>query len=195
MQTIRFGSLARRWTARGALVWLLLLMTASLVSAAHTWTQKTTASAPGDRSNHAMAYIGTGKALLFGGNDWGGGDDETWVYDLSANTWTQMSPVGGTKPSARWRHAMAYIGDDQVLLFGGWNGSGFFDDTWVYDLSDNTWTNQNPVTKPSARRYHAMAYLGNAWVVLFGGYDPNTNIRNDTWIAEGMRLYLPLILR
>ena len=61
------------------------------------------------------------------------------------SNWTLKSPA--TKPSARLEHAMASLGGDQVLLFGGFDGS-FDDETWVYDLSDNTWTLQKPATKP-----------------------------------------------
>jgi len=68
--------------------------------------------------------------------------------------WTLQSPA--TKPSARVFHKMASLGGDQVLLFGGHDGSND-DETWVYDLSDNIWTLKSPATKPSARHFHAMA--------------------------------------
>ncbi len=74
---------------------------------------------------------------------------ETWVYDLSANTWTNKAPAAA--PSARYGHAMAYLGGDQVLLFGGFDAGGLNGETWVYDLSANTWTNQAPAAAPSAR--------------------------------------------
>jgi len=101
--------------------------------------------------------------LLFGGSG-GGLDGDTWVYDLSANTWTNQAPAAS--PSARFHHAMASLGGEQVLLFGGAPSSS---DTWVYDLSANTWTNQAPAASPSARYGHAMASLGGDQVLLFGG--------------------------
>ena len=94
-----------------------------------------------------MAYIGGDQVLLYEG----GPSMKTWVYDLSANTWTCEYP----SPGPLWSHlgyAMAYIGGDQVLLFGGFHPSaGYSDDTWVYDLSDNTWTEQNPSSRPPWR--------------------------------------------
>jgi len=45
-------------------------------------------------------------------------------------TWTQQSPT--SKPSARRYSAMANIGGDQVVLFGGYD-SASDDETWVYD--------------------------------------------------------------
>jgi hypothetical protein len=82
---------------------------------------------------------------------------------------------------------LAYVGGDQALLFGGEdnNSPPYFNDTWVYDLSDNAWTQKSPTTSPSGREYHAMAYLGNEWVILFGGFTQGGH-NNETWIAGGM---------
>jgi len=44
-------------------------------------------------------------------------------------------------------------GEDKALLFGGKVSGSANDETWVYDLSDNTWTQKNPSTKPSVRYY------------------------------------------
>ena len=76
---------------------------------------------------------------------------------------------------------MSYIGGDQVLLFGGDDGSAD-DETWVYDLSEDTWTQKTPGTSPTARYYHAMAYIGGDQVLLFGGLAGASS--NQTWIYD-----------
>jgi hypothetical protein len=74
--------------------------------------------------------------LLFGGYD-GDFDGETWVYDLSENTWTQKFP--SASPSVRYSHALASLEGDQVLLFGGNQWDEYVNDTWVYgDIGDST---------------------------------------------------------
>ena len=95
--------------------------------------------------------------------------------------WTLKSP--DTQPSARYLPAMASLGGDQVLLFGGEDAAGNNDETWVYDLSDNTWTLKSPVTKPSARKYHAMASLGGDQVLLFSGRDAGGD-DDETWVYD-----------
>jgi N-acetylneuraminic acid mutarotase len=149
----------------------------------NTWTQKSPATKPSARDLHAMAYIGGDQVLLFGGFDgFSFYGDDTWVYDLSDNTWTQKFP--STKPSARYFHAMAYIGGDQVLLFGGGTPS-LNDETWVYDLSDNAWTLKTPATKPSVRINHAMASIGGDQFLLFGGYvGGSSNNDDETWVYD-----------
>jgi hypothetical protein len=160
-----------------------------------TWTQKSPSSKPSARCHHAMAYIGVNKALLFGGSVGVNGDrnDETWVYDLSGEqgTWTQKSP--SSKPSARYHHDMAYIGGDKVLLFGGWDDSGFDDETWVYYLSgeQGTWTQDGNITQPSARYDHGLSETsmdGSSYLVLFGGY--NGSSLDDTWTFGGGDYFL-----
>ena len=88
-------------------------------------------------------------------------------------------------PSGRDSHAMAYDStNDKVVLFGGYDGSNKFDDTWTYDTSTDIWTKQNPTTKPSARRFHAMAYDSNEKkVVLFGGVG-KYSYSDETWTYD-----------
>jgi hypothetical protein len=77
------------------------------------------------------------KILLFGGSDGAYSFyDQTWLFDVNNNTWTQLFP--SQKPSPRAATAMAPIwNDDKVILFGGFDSLHKMDDTWIYDLSDN----------------------------------------------------------
>ena len=162
---------------------------------------------PSARRGHSMASLGGDQVLLFGGDD-GAFNSQTWVYDLSDNTWTNQALATSRSaaewiaagPSARAFHAMAPLGGDQVLLFGGYDGIDPNGESWVYDLSDNTWTNRTPAAGPSARFGHAMASLGGDRGLLFGGYD-GSGYSNETWLATGFyswiwhRVYLPLVAK
>jgi hypothetical protein len=152
-----------------------------------SWAQRNPVTHPGAIFGHRMVYIGGDKALLFGGST--GGDNvlnQTWVYDLSDDTWTQMFPA--SSPPGRYDHAMAYIGDDKAVVFGGFNGTTGIADTWVYDLSENTWTQMSPASAPGARFSSAMAYIGLGRTVLYGGYGPGPGVYGgmygDTWVYD-----------
>ncbi len=95
----------------------------------------------------------------------------------SATGWENQSLA----PSARGMHAMARIGDDKVLLFGG-DDSSLDDETWVYDLSNHTWTQMSPKTSPAARYTHAMARIGDDKILLFGGSNGTAN--DETWVYD-----------
>ena len=146
--------------------------------AVQDWTEITNSHRPAARSLHAMAYIGSEKVLLFGGEAPEQSND-TWIYDLNMSTWAEQDPP--SKPSQRDGHAMAHIGGDKVLLFGGQDGS-YDDETWVYDRGEGTWVLHSPASKPTPRSYHAMAYIGEDKVLLFGGYAGGGD--DETWIYD-----------
>jgi hypothetical protein len=137
------------------------------------------------RAELGMAYIGNGQAIMFGG-DSGTGTyfNDTWVYNLNQNEWTKMTPtvVGGTL-SVRENVGMTYIGGDQVLLFGGrLDSNAITNEVWLYDLSDNQWTNLTTTLSgnmPVARENMGFAYAGLGKAVMFGGND-GSHLK-DTW--------------
>ena len=149
----------------------------------NTWTNMAPSTKPSARYAHSMVYdLNYDKVILFGGDDgtiFISSDNETWAYDLDANTWTNMAP--STKPSERRYHSMVYDSNhDKVILFGGLNETRD-DETWAYDLDTNTWTNMTPSTHPSARYRSSMAYDSiNDKVILFGGWDGSND--DETWV-------------
>ena len=153
----------------------------------NTWIQKSPSSNPTARYNHAMAFIGDDKVLLFGGQYPGGTfHGETWIYDLSDDSWTQQDPTvswpGHTQiVTGRQWHDLSYIGDDKVILYGGYDFS-INGETWIYDLSDNTWTHKNTSGSPGDRYRHKICYLGGDQVLFFGGC--YTECFDDTWVYD-----------
>lgn len=150
---------------------------------AHVWTQWNTSGVrPDARFMHAMDWAGGTKMILFGGSTNAGDSDETWEYDVSTHAWTQYN-VTGTKPAARYDHAMAYAGGSKMILFGG---AGPRYDTWEYDAATHTWTEYvftGIGAKPAGRYEHAMAWAGGSKVILFGG-SAYGGTQNDTWLYD-----------
>jgi len=61
----------------------------------NTWTNMEPPTQPLKLAAHNLAYDAeSDKVVLFGGDTNGVLSDETWAYDLNANTWTDLSPVG-----------------------------------------------------------------------------------------------------
>jgi N-acetylneuraminic acid mutarotase len=150
------------------------------------WKNMTPSIAPSARWGHAMVYDRAhGVVVLFGGKN---GDvylNDTWTYNLSTNTWTEMNPL--ILPPARAQSTMVYNCAQEVgILFGGGCKNDQCDtcdlcDTWTYNLSTNSWTNITPSTSPPARGECAMFYDSpNNAVVVFGGFGDQNNW-SDTW--------------
>jgi len=96
--------------------------------------------------------------------------------------WTLKFPAAS--PSAREQFAMAYDAiHGRVVLFGGFTGSSYLGDTWVWN--GTTWALQTPAASPTARYGASMAYdAARGKVVLFGGDGPSGYL-NDTWVWDG----------
>jgi len=105
----------------------------------------------------------------------GNGEAAKLQIDLSGiQQWKKRS--SGNSPSARYLHAMASIwGEDKALIYSGY----WSNDTWEYDLSNDTWTDKTTSNNPGNRYYAEMASVfGDNKVVLFGGNMGS----DDTWV-------------
>ena len=159
----------------------------------NTWQKLTTTGEPAPRVRAAMAPVGGGKVILYGGNALVYGVSpvtlakETWLFDLNTNTWTKLNTIGN--PPALAGHGMCFSGGgDKAVLFGGvivrsatlpGLDSKRSNQTWIFDLSDNTWTKSSAVG-PSARTQAPLLYMGGDKAILFGGYDGSLQL-DDTW--------------
>ena len=144
------------------------------------WTDMNPSTKPSGRSRHSMVYDPVNDVvILFGGSDQVGLDDETWIYNYTANTWTMLNP--STKPSPRNHHSMTYDSNhDLIILFGG--GVGDYQETWIYNYTANTWTMEYPSNKPIGGYAPYMIYNPvYDEVVLFGGNDNSGELYNETW--------------
>lgn len=150
----------------------------------NTYRDITPASGPSGRFNHQMVDLGDGRLLLFGGRDAAGNRlNDTWLYEVEANAWSQLFPAAA--PSPRDAHALAVVGPGLVLLFGGSTtagGSASLGDTWLFDLATTTWTPLMTSGAPPARLQGGMVALGGGRALLHGGRTTSNGTEvNDTW--------------
>jgi hypothetical protein len=93
------------------------------------------------------------------------------------------------RPTERFGAVMVYDeAKKRLILFGGseWDESPtFYDDTWTYNYSSNTWVELNPAVRPPSRFNPGIAYIADRQAILiFGGYrTPDRNL-NDTWLFD-----------
>lgn len=162
---------------------LVLLIFSFSAKAGDDWVKKNPAGdLPLARFGHALAYIGDDKILCYGGNGGYPGPyaHDTWLYDYSDSSWTNLNP--DPFPPIRRDHAMAYIGEGKVLMFGGYY-PGYIGETWLYTLNTNKWTQLTPAQSPGDRYSHAMCYIGDDKVLIHGGVgDPG--YMDDMWVFD-----------
>lgn len=155
----------------------------------NSWQDMRPAVAPSARCCPGMVYDSKAdRLIMFGGAAAGAGSylNDTWAYDLNANTWTNRRPA--VSPPARHGGPLVYdIRLDRIILFGGATTLAF-NDTWTYDFDSNTWAQVATATSPSLRVFHAMAYdIESDRVVLFGGEtEPYSYASDETWVYDAV---------
>jgi hypothetical protein len=159
-----------------------------------TWTQLGGPTPPGPslspqpfgRYKAKAAYVGNFQAVMFGGENTLSILLETWLWNGSTQTWSQVAVPNGTGPAARTGHHMA--GSDgysnTALLFGGQGTNSQFNDTWTYTVAGG-WVKQSPANSPSVRSGGNLVFdsVNHIWV-LFGGHN-EYNYLDETWVYNG----------
>jgi hypothetical protein len=149
------------------------------------WTLLATTGDPGERHTFGICYDEVRSVVvMFGGSDNNYvANGETWEFDPLTSTWTDVTPTAGPSPQARWGCKLAYdISRNVTVLYGGWSGAGFTNDTWEWD--GTAWTQVTTNNLPSPRDRFGMCYdLLRSRVVLFGGISSQAS--DETWEYDG----------
>ncbi|MFX1508222.1 MAG: kelch repeat-containing protein, partial [Promethearchaeota archaeon] len=148
----------------------------------NTWSQQNHTIHPIGRHNFGMVYDSKQQnVLLFGGFNNTHTLNDTWIYDCTADLWSQKH--SDISPPSRSDPAMYYNPDfEKVILFGGYSfeKAESFNDTWVFDIPSNAWTEIYPHFAPTSRYGHRMVYDSfNQTGILFGGRAGE--VTNELW--------------
>jgi hypothetical protein len=187
---------------------LALLATDSVVAREHPngrWRQLETSGqeAPSERKHHVLAFDPVSNLLVMYGGEREGASadialDETWAFDLSTMSWTEVAPNPDPSPSVdfpgpRHGHAGTFAASpSRLVIFGGRNTFGNqaatddpFQDTWTLEVSADfeAWEWKriddglpgsasycNEFNTVSERTHSAITPVGNH-LLLMGGRD------------------------
>jgi len=87
--------------------------------------------------------------VLFGGGSGGVDQNTTWLWDQVGATWTQLSIAHS--PPAREGAGMSYDAAlHRVILFGGQDNNGYFNDTWELVPAPTPTPTPTPTPSPTA---------------------------------------------
>ena len=152
-----------------------------------SWTQLDPGSPA--RFNPAAIYDPVRhRMLVFGGGYTLDGvtlirDNDVWALSMSgAPVWSKLA-VNGTPPAPRDECSAIYDPvRDRLIIWGGYDGTNVFADTWALSLSGTpTWTMLTPTGSPGARDSFSGIYDPiRDRLVFFGGSDEVT-LFNSVW--------------
>lgn len=64
---------------------------------------------------------------------------DIWRYSLRKGTWQEIKPLGDEMPAPRRAHILVSLSlTSSLLMFGGYGGNKFFDDTWEFRVPKET---------------------------------------------------------
>ena len=161
---------------------------------AKTWTEMLPPSSPPITYGPTLVYDDRNqRVLLWGGHmstyqngqlASAGYGDTLWSYDYPEDAWEEVSHA--RRPRARYWHSAAFdSAGGRLVVFGGDGGSGYLDDTWLYDVEEDTWRPVQSEEAPLPRINAAMAYDSSSEViVLFGGLAEEFTQLRDTWVLK-----------
>lgn len=82
----------------------------------------------------------------------------------------------GPRPAPRTNHTMISY-QDQMFLFGGTNGTIWFNDVWTYDHKTNAWTELDCIGYiPAPREGHSAALVNDVMYVFGGRTEEGTDL-------------------
>ena len=154
-----------------------------------SWAEIDFATAPEPRLGHAAAWTGT-EMLVWGGCRFSGCTTVLGtggLYDPGTDSWTLTDTAGA--PPGRAFFPSAWTGS-QLIVWGGWNGSGAIDDGGRYDPSTDSWQSVTAVDAPQARQSTPAVWTGSE-MVFWGGTNGTSilpdggryNPASDSWLA------------
>jgi hypothetical protein len=154
------------------------------------WSEVSAIRRPNERHGPLLVRdAARGKLVLFGGRNGSGFFSDTWeLEDVAVPSgqgalWTRKAAAN--PPSARSGQGFAYdVARNRTLAFGGFDGTNFFGDMWLFD--GIVWAQALAATLPPPRTASGMCYdTARAVAVLFGGLNATTSLGNDTWEWNG----------
>jgi len=93
------------------------------------------------RAGHTAVCIGT-SIYLFGGAICKGGPykfyNDLQVFDSKKKVWSEVK-IEADKPPPRSQHSSIALGDNFLLILGGYTGGSLLDDVWCLDIKESKW--------------------------------------------------------
>jgi N-acetylneuraminic acid mutarotase len=155
------------------------------------WTQLSPTTKPPARFGAEAVYYGFGIGpLIFGGQSDKQFFNDVWKYWSPVNGWEKITATGNA-PAPRagasvgvgfndTRDDSRYI--DKLIVTHGYSDKGYFDDTFMLNLSTNTWEDISPANRPSKRKGQAGTFdARQGKFFLFGGQDVAGKLLGDFW--------------
>lgn len=124
-------------------------------------------------SNRMLMWSGIGNVLY----------NDVWAFNLNDSTWEELFPDGNVSGAPFKRYGVASVFDPlnrKLISFAGFTTSGRFDDTWAFNVDNQSWTNQSNVTFPLKRCLTSQSFASDRREMIVYGGQSTGNLK-DIW--------------
>ena len=148
----------------------------------HTWSTVTTSGGPPD-TRYYIAHAYTSAKLYIYGGDRSSGDhsNDIWEFNLTNNTWSQLHDGTGTAPVGSYGTTMLYNNNYIYIFSGHKTSAGITDETWKFNLTNNTWSQLSLSSTPGKKYSPAYATDASNNLYIHGGYDDSYAFQSTIW--------------
>ncbi|KAL9224976.1 hypothetical protein vseg_000950 [Gypsophila vaccaria] len=138
---------------------------------------------PSPRAFHVAIAIDC-HMFIFGGRSGSKRLGDFWVLDTDIWQWSELTGFGDLPP-ARDFAAAAPIGNQKIVMCGGWDGKKWLSDVYILDTISLEWTELSiSGTVPPARCGHS-ATMVEKRLLVYGGRG-SSGIMGDLWALKGI---------
>ncbi len=99
--------------------------------------------------------------------------NDVWAFNLSSNSWQQLSPDGNVTGVPLKRYGTAAVFDPvnrRLVNFAGFTTSGRFEDTWSFNVDSMIWTDRTNAFHPELRCLHSGTITPDKTrMIIYGG--------------------------
>ncbi len=131
----------------------------------NAWTAMAASTLSGG-SPSAAVWTGS-QVLIWGIGQFGGMPSAQGArYNVAANTWSAMATTGQPAARAFWANGGVWTGS-KMLMWGGYDGSSWYNDGFLYDPTGNAWTTM--AASPMSSRVQFTPVWTGTKLVIWGG--------------------------
>lgn len=165
---------------------IFLILIGFQLSFAQTWSEiiPNPGNSPTPRRNATAIFNPVNQQMvIFSGRDGNSSFlNDVWAFDFATNSWVELAPNATVKPPVRYTANAVYDANNHEMIIWSGQGSGFLNDVWAFDLTNNTWTQFNPPDPKPNIRYGTAAVFDPVArdLVTFAGFTDQGRF-DDTW--------------
>ncbi|KAI4384361.1 hypothetical protein MLD38_002528 [Melastoma candidum] len=139
---------------------------------------------PSPRAFHVAVAIDC-HMFIFGGRSGGKRLGDFWVLDTDIWQWSELTSFGDL-PSARDFAAASAIGNQKIVMYGGWDGKKWLSDIYTLDTISLEWTELSAIGSLPPPRCGHTATMVEKRLLVYGGRGGGGPIMGDLWALKGL---------